>query len=357
MNPTTTGHADDFRLNDEILKDSSTKAVKERFAGVVWPVYEDYEISYEGGEAFVAALAAPVSLEAKTKAERHRIQEDEMSHPWRRSKDRLPIEDAKFFYAPLKGPELILELRDLADGEITPEVVRDWSRMYGVLGFSDEDHIKAGIKGKASYEINIRGMGRRGSVRRFAETAHEIKACVRMYEAVTTDEDVDLEGLSTRGVPLEILAKINSLERHPQTPRSWFFRILGMWVQMRLKEHCFPRFDAHTYRGLANGEFSLTWGFKGLIGAVWLHMAWLLESDQQRVIRCKLPDCRSVIHFEPGKSADELGKIKDEHGNFKRNVKGIYKDRKDRIFCKPRPGRACKQKYSYRKKAGWANHP
>ena len=49
-----------------------------------------------------------------------------------------------------------------------------------------------------------------------------------------------------------------------------------------------------------------------------------------------------MIHFEPGHAPADPG--------LKKNARGKYKTRIDREFCK---GRGCKQKYHYRKKAGW----
>jgi hypothetical protein len=116
-------------------------------------------------------------------------------------------------------------------------------------------------------------------------------------------------------------------------------------VQARLNEHCYPQFTTYTAGGLAAGKFALSWGFKNLLGAIWLHMAWLLEAEGDRVRRCKLPGCLRVIHFEPGEPATDPG--------LKMNTRRKYKTRVDREFCK---GRGCKQKYHYRKKAGWLDY-
>ena len=83
-----------------------------------------------------------------------------------------------------------------------------------------------------------------------------------------------------------------------------------------------------------------------MIGAVWLQLAWLLEAEGEGLTRCKLPDCRRVIRFEPGVPAVD----KDP---FRRNVRGKYKTRSDREFCKDR---ACRQIYHYRKSAGWPGY-
>jgi hypothetical protein len=58
----------------------------------------------------------------------------------------------------------------------------------------------------------------------------------------------------------------------------------------QLNDHCYPRFTTYTRAGLAVGRFALSWGFENLLGAIWLHMAWLLEAEGERVRRCKLLD-------------------------------------------------------------------
>jgi hypothetical protein len=82
-----------------------------------------------------------------------------------------------------------------------------------------------------------------------------------------------------------------------------------------------------------------------LLGAIWLHMAWLLEAKGEQVRRCKLPGCLRVVHFEPGQPPADP--------ELKKNVRGRYKTRVDCEFCK---GRGCKQKYHYRRKAGWPGY-
>jgi hypothetical protein len=142
-------------------------------------------------------------------------------------------------------------------------------------------------------------------------------------------------------------------ERKKGHERAWLFGVLGRLVQMRLHEHCYPQFNVYTRGGYPTGRFVLSWGFHSLLGAIWIHMAWLLEAAESSVRFCRLPDCRRVITFEPGKSADEIGTIKDAEGRFKRNARGEYKTRSDRVFCR---GRGCKQKYNYRQKAGWRGY-
>jgi len=51
-----------------------------------------------------------------------------------------------------------------------------------------------------------------------------------------------------------------------------------------------------------------------------------------------------------GSLRESDSEVKDADGRWKSNVRGTYKTRRDIEFCKDRP---CRQKYSYRKTAGW----
>jgi hypothetical protein len=197
----------------------------------------------------------------------------------------------------------------------------------------------------------ISGYGCRESMSGFAKAAGEVRTCLRTYEALRRDEDLDLEKRSSEVGPLPVDA-MRPWEREQGHERAWLFGVLGRMIQTRLHEHLYPQFNIYTRGGYPTGRFVLSWGFHSLLGAVWIQMAWLLENESS-VKFCRLPDCRRVITFEPGKSADEIGTIKDADGRFKRNARGKYKTRTDRYFCR---GRGCKQKYNYRKKAGWLGY-
>jgi hypothetical protein len=331
-----------LQLNDESFAEASEKAVKQDSPIPGWPVYEHYEIAEEDGETFVIAAVSPDSFIKSEPKQEGVIQEGEMKGlKWQEFEGRDPLEDAMILYPPLRTPELVIDLAELAEKQITPEDVLSWAQVYGLLGILGDDTV-------STYDgfVNLRvsGWGRRESVRRFTEAAGEVRACLRIYEAVTADEDVDLDKLSSDSGPLP-LEDLRQWDLREGEERSWLFHVLGRMVQTRLNEHCYPRFTTYTRGGLAAGKFALSWGFKNLLGAIWLHIAWLLEAEGERVRRCKLPGCLRVIHFEPGQPLANPG--------LKRNPRGRYKTRVDREFCK---GRGCKQKYHYRKKAGWKDY-
>jgi hypothetical protein len=299
-----------------------------------WPVYRNYESIEEGGVSYVVAS---VSLLEE-------IAEDVRKHggPVGRWRGRVPDKDA-LTYAPLGTPELIVDLAELAEKPITPEAVVGWAETYGLLASSRSEDVleQTGLLGG---EERISGFGCRESVPSFAEAAKEIGTCLRAYEALKGRDDLDLAELSARTDPLPKEA-LRPWERKPGHERAWIFGVLGRMVQMRLSEHCYPQFNTYTRGGHPTGRYALTYGFRGLLGAIWIQMAWLLESEGRRVRFCKLPDCRRVVSFEPGEDPDA---DPDAEGRGKR------KTRKDRMFCK---GRGCKQKYDYRRRQGWPGHP
>ena len=182
---------------------------------------------------------------------------------------------------------------------------------------------RSGATGLVGRE-RISGFGCRESVPSFAEAAKEIRTCLRAYEALRGREDLDLAELSAR---TDLLPKeaLRPWERKPGHERAHLFGVLGRMVQMRLSEHCYPQFNIYTRGGHPTGSYALTYGFHGLLGAIWIQMAWLLESEGRRVRFCKLPDCRRVVSFEPG---EDLDADPDAEAHGKR------KTRKDRVFCK-----------------------
>jgi len=326
-----------FQVNRELLKNSSTKAIKEELRGVGWPVYKDYEAVEEDGEPFVVASISLSSFFETEPAEEY-FAGEEKTYRVQRSAGRWPSQDAMSIYPPLQAPELVLELAELAEKEITPEAVLEWAQVYGLLGFPDEDT----VTDEGLVKLKVKGEGRRESVRRFAEAARDVRGCLRTYEAITSDRELEPENLLSVAalLPRKAFVPFGPMEDHLGKERPWLFRVLGRLVQIRLDQYCYPRFSAFTRNGVATGKFALTWGFKGLIGAIWLHMAWLLEAESERVKRCKLPDCLRVIHFEPGKPASIYSK---------KHTRGKYKTREDKVYCSHNHA----AKHSYRKRAGW----
>jgi hypothetical protein len=304
------------------------KSVKDELRGQAWPIYEHYEVSEENGEEFVVAPLHPTW-----------VPEDETSEwrEYRRLEVETPAVDVKY-YEPLKTPELVVDLAYQAEKEITAEVVLHWAKYYGLLGFPQDDVVTAMTEvGNVSY----RGPGRRDRVASFVQAAREVRVCLRTYEEVTADEGpLDLEALDAalEPWPLPDLRILRPWERRSGEERRWVLQGVGRMVQARISEHCYPKLSHYP-----DGRFALSYGFKNLLGAIWLQMAWLLSAEDG-VKRCELPDCFRVITFEPGEQPP---------ADAPKGKRGKYKTREDIRFCKGRP---CKQKYHYRKKAGWPGY-
>jgi hypothetical protein len=237
-------------------------AVKKDSPSRPWPVYRTYELIEERGVSYVVASVGLFEELAEEAGEHGRRV--------RRWRGREPEKAALNLYAPLQTPELILDLAELADKPITPEAVVGWAETYGLLASSrsEDDVEQPGLVGRE----RVAGYGRRESVPSFEKAAKEIRTCLRAYEALRGREDLDLTELSARTdlLPTEGL---RPWEREPGYEQAHLFSVLGRIVQMRLHEHCYPQFNIYTRGGHPTGRYALTYGFHGLIGAIWIQFA------------------------------------------------------------------------------------
>ena len=330
--------------------DTLAKAVKKDSPSRTWPVYRDYDIvvDEESGESYVVASVGLFELVADEDAGHgQRTKTYRGRDPGQDAHNYAPLRAPELVldnnYAPLSVPELVVELANLADNTIMPEVVLDWAQIYGLLASSREEDVleRPGLVGQE----RISGYGCRESVSGFARAAGEVRMCLRVYEALNRDVELDLEELSSEIGPLptnEFARLIRLWEREPGHERAWLFGVLGRVTQARLHEHCYPQFNIYTRGGYPTGRFVLSWGFHNLLGAIWLQIAGMLENENSARF-CRLPDCRRVITLESGEPSYEISVP----------GRGTYKTRSDRVFCKGRP---CKQNYHYRKKRGWEGY-
>ena len=323
------------------------KAVKKPLPSKQWPVYSKYKVQAdeESGESYVVACTTMFEFVGdetdehgqRVKAYRGRDPRQDAT-PYLPLRDSRPIADNN--YAPLGAPELVVELANVADNPITPEVVLNWAETYGLLASSREEDVL-----EDEFGATISGHACRESVSAFARAAGVVRLCLRIYEALNRDEELDLEKLFAEFGPLptnELVREFRSWEREPGHERAWLFGVLGRITQARLHEHCYPQFNIYTRSGYPTGRFVLSWGFHNLLGAIWLQIARMLENENSARF-CRLHDCRRVITLETGEPSYEISVP----------GRGTYKTRSDRVFCKGRP---CKQKYHSRKKAGWERY-
>jgi len=318
-------------MHQPITKDQVENAledfVKPPFGNVSWPVYKTYEIQEEDGAEYVVAPLTPESVMKPTG----------QRNGWQTYTLRNPREEALTLYAPLRTPELLLEFADLADKPITAEGIQRWAEIYGLLGLPEHDVVEAIGSWK--------GYARRDSVQDFREAAYVMRSALRAYELAIADEPIagHKPGMYDHSMPSKAMPRWMPRWKGDQ---QWILAYVAGTVQMGLDEHCYPLITTYTDNGLPSGRFSLGYGFKNLLGAMWLQMARLLENGGESVKVCRLFECTRLIHFSTGERAPDEIKLE------KHNARGKYKTRKNKAFCSGN----CKSKYSYRKKAGWAGY-
>lgn len=209
-----------YEVNSGLFSEAAGKAVKKELRGQAWTVYEHYEKVEEDGRTFV------------------------VSSP---GESRNMRDDAKIIYAPMRNPDLVVDLALMADTPITPDAVLIWARQYGLMGFPEDDVVYR-------YEGNGHwGFGRRDDVARFAQAAKEVGKCVRIYEALMTDSSAE----TLREIVEELWSPEGPLPAKALAPRRPFagserpylFGVLGKMVSMRVREHCYPKLMTYTTGG------------------------------------------------------------------------------------------------------------
>lgn len=118
---------------------------------------------------------------------------------------------------------------------------------------------------------------RRESLTLFWSEVHRAAKCMELYETATGPTRM----LKHSGVPGKTLA-----EKRKSAAQS-----LAIEVQSILRRDCFPKLyhlelkDTGETSGLA-----LSWGFRSLLGAMYLQMAWRIKFRQ-----CEAPGCNNII--------------------------------------------------------------
>jgi hypothetical protein len=266
-------------------------------------------------------------------------------------------------YAPLDYPDLFLQFaRLIEEGPITPEVMLGWAEQYGVLGLR---------------RTNVNWMGSplggpEENVADFASFAEEANLVLRLYEMVTDSEEPDYEFVREHPMLGAVLLcwplRTKTLSRYQQDAIGGEVERLPPWMEpsqatkdmvdqmhkedvdgmpperlkevaleyidetihMRVTGECHPRL----YRQ-KDGTARRGWGFKSLLGAMWLQMMWLRSAPVDEVDRC--PWCRKTIAFERQPEQPEIDP------GMKKYARRKYKTRDDKTFCNPR----CRAKWNY----------
>ena len=293
---------------------ASDEAVKQELRIGEWRIFDHYEVADGPHGVYVHALGS-YRAPASELYDREVFQFDYL------------YKGQKGFQ-PLHTPALFLEFASLTEeGEITEEVWLDWIHRWGVLGFEGNGQTED------RWWANPRG-GPKEALSAFKDAARQANAVLRIYEAATVPGGPDTAVLSKyfagRG-RMEGWTEFEG-EETPATLKEWGLR--GVWkiVGSVVAGHCYPEL----YR--LKDTFSTAWGFKSLLGAMYLHMMWLMTATGE-ARRCQGPGCNKIIAYEqPEKGAHPQlrGKKNDRSAGYK-------KTRKDKRFCSS----GCKSLWHY----------
>ncbi len=218
------------------------------------------------------------------------------------------------------------------------------SLTYGVLGADPPDLT---VLGQSSEAIRFRlgrvgpdGLRDRGSrsealggpretVQRFTDEAWEAHMALRLYEAATNSEGIDLDTIVSF-MPGETDDWVGSSTRElhgskPESSRRWALTVVEEIVERKVRGHCWP---TPVPSGSSHKQ---GWVFDSLLGAMWLQMLWLMLGQPRRCEYC-------------GRLLD-AGTNEDIESNAALIMGGKRKPRSDRRFC-DNNGR-CRQKWNY----------
>jgi hypothetical protein len=220
------------------------------------------------------------------------------------------------WYSPVKYSDLFLEFAELADGgEITFDTMLDWVGHYGVLGFEGREY-----RGIDPRMPDLMG-GPMDNLQSFAFEARKANAVLRLYEAATAIGGPDVEGISKYGdyvITPFIEDRFGDRLEDPIFLKDTALDWVAGTVRRVVADDCYPELyqEGDTFRS--------GYGFKSLLGAIYLQMMWLMSATGE-IRRCQGPGCNRVITYEQPEQSVDPG--------LKKNVRGKYRTRKDKRFC------------------------
>lgn len=206
------------------------------------------------------------------------------------------------------------------DTDENAEAARQWAWDNGVLGNTP------GRLSRYGGELSRRGGkpegGPQDTVWRFVVEWWIANRTLLLYEAATDPRGVDVSTIQ-KIIPSIVLLEdepYTAVDDSPESNRRNALDVVARYVETMVTDRCHPTLRRRK-EGLVQG-----WGFKSLIGAMWLQMMWLVTSDSGR--RCQRPGCNRAIAIEVP-NPEELEYTQWERG-YRPNH---YATRKDKLYC------------------------
>jgi hypothetical protein len=268
----------DDRENFIRARDNETEV---RYLDTGWTVFRDFDVEKTEYGAHLRAkwrdpgLPRPRKLSDGSEGKRY-------SAEWL-SKDDNAARD----YAPLRDePDLFLRFASLADqdpgiedrdGRL--EITEKWIKTYGVLGLVYEN-------GSTHELVNGWKSVRRENLLLFWEEVHRAADCLTAFRAGTA--------------PARMLKHSNIPGKTTMEKRKSAAQTLASQLNWKLEHECYPKFYYGVLRD--TGEPAKVWlslGFRSLLGAMYLQLAWRIKSRQ-----CQAPGCNNIIGLDRRSDAE-----------------------------------------------------
>jgi hypothetical protein len=202
--------------------------------------------------------------------------------------------------------------------ERNQEAARDWAEGNGALGLTSG----SGFLRRGGEPYIIRGDpmgGAEDTVWRFVIESYIANRTLTLYEAATAPDGVNA-GTIRRLIP----GPSDEHNDSPHLARHEALDEVARTVETMVANRCYPVLRRKE-DGIAQG-----WGFRDLLGAMWLQMMWLVIADSGR--RCQRPGCNRTITI----ARQDSGELKytESYREGKRwHVPHKYATRKDKKYC------------------------
>jgi hypothetical protein len=265
------------------LQKAGSKRAGSPDVGQGWPVFEEYREKKADDDIHLEAVVKPVRL-SRPDGTLGIMSSSNLQDAEKRS--------VKRYIAPItQHKDLFLKFaRHIPNGRVSTEealdVVRAWVTEYGVLGLDSVDD-----------QLN---RGRRESVRGFWRAASEAEMILDLYEAARPKKpDQRLRQVLMRWEPEHNWSGVSVNEQ-----REYALERVGNKVGQIVENQCYPQLwrTVNKARNQTRG-FTYDFGFRSLLGAMYLQMMWLL-TDEDNVRQCQRRGCYNTL--PPGSNKNRM---------------------------------------------------
>jgi hypothetical protein len=298
-------------LSTDFIREQAIRALEENVEEISelsrWPVYEHYKLIFdEAGNRYIYAPRRRGN--GHIDAPRRR---GEVDNKVVRRLEPLSRTSADLFLRFARWPKETRMDRQL-DTERNAEAALLWVKTFGVLGLKPADFAIRTLLSSHRVTEDYLGMPEPGgtdrgrqnlatggmpeeSVANFAFEAWEAHIVWQLYESVRTEgrveDDTVIQFMSTinhweaaatwditGGEPVPVEASWVEREifsEDSELVRRWALTIVEDAVNRKIESHCFPIVHG------TPGSYKQDWGFRSLLGAMWLQMMFLMYEDRR----------------------------------------------------------------------------